>query len=123
VRQSGQPVGDVELPPWAPSPAAFLATHRAALEAPSVSANLHHWLDLVFGHKQRGRAAVDADNVFRHLTYEGEPPPTPPHPPPPRMHWMGRAMDSREEGMDSREEGMDSREEGMDSRGAPEGPD
>jgi hypothetical protein len=36
-----------------------------------VSANLHHWIDLIFGHKQRGPAAVDADNVFYHLTYEG----------------------------------------------------
>jgi hypothetical protein len=44
---------------------------RAALEAPYVSANLHHWIDLIFGHKQRGPAAVDADNVFYHLTYEG----------------------------------------------------
>lgn len=36
-----------------------------------MSANLHHWIDLIFGHKQRGPAAVDADNVFYHLTYEG----------------------------------------------------
>jgi len=43
-------VDDVELPPWAASsPARFLALHRAALESPYVSANLHHWIDLVFG--------------------------------------------------------------------------
>ena len=43
-------VDDVELPLWAAgSPARFLALHRAALESPYVSANLHHWIDLVFG--------------------------------------------------------------------------
>ncbi|WIA38602.1 hypothetical protein OEZ86_001912 [Tetradesmus obliquus] len=71
IRQSGQPVADVVLPPWAGGPEELLALHRAALEAPYVSANLHHWIDLIFGHKQRGPAAVDADNVFYHLTYEG----------------------------------------------------
>lgn len=50
VRQGGRPVGDVDLPPWAEGdPSRFLALHRAALEAPFVSANLHHWIDLVFG--------------------------------------------------------------------------
>lgn len=71
-RQNGRMVGDVELPPWAQgSPARFLATMRAALEAPVVSANLHHWLDLVFGAKQQGEAAAAADNVFHPLTYHG----------------------------------------------------
>ena len=36
-----------------------------------MSANLHHWIDLIFGYKQRGQAAVDANNVFFHLTYGG----------------------------------------------------
>jgi len=64
----------VELPPWAGgAAAAFLATHRAALEAPPVSACLHAWIDLIFGCKQRGPEAVAADNVFYHLTYEGAP--------------------------------------------------
>ena len=45
TRQSGRPVGDVELPEWAAAePHRFLALHRAALEAPFVSANLHHWI-------------------------------------------------------------------------------
>ncbi len=45
TRQSGRAVGDVELPQWAAaSPQRFLALHRAALEAPFVSANLHHWI-------------------------------------------------------------------------------
>ncbi|KAG2501969.1 hypothetical protein HYH03_000465 [Edaphochlamys debaryana] len=71
VRQSGRAVNDVELPPWASDPRDFLAKHRAALEAPPVSRQLHAWIDLIFGHKQRGPAAEEADNVFFHLTYEG----------------------------------------------------
>jgi len=72
-RQDGRVVGDVELPPWAgDSPERFLATQRAALESPFVSANLRHWIDLIFGVKQRGKAAEGANNVFRHLTYEGK---------------------------------------------------
>ncbi len=64
-------MGDVALPPWARSPEHFLAAQRAALESPSVSAQLHAWIDLVFGCKQRGQPAFEADNVFYHLTYEG----------------------------------------------------
>jgi Beige/BEACH domain len=31
--------------------------------------NLHHWIDLIYGYKQRGDEAVAADNLFYHLTY------------------------------------------------------
>ena len=130
TRQNGRAVGDVELPPWATGGAAhFQAVLCAAMEAPYVSANLHHWIgeprlprmrrlhasrfdrvpaslpvlpfcrrcltdtpaslpmlpvaacchhcclglgaDLIFGYKQQGEAAVEADNVFRHTSYEG----------------------------------------------------
>jgi hypothetical protein len=70
--QDGKLVGDVELPPWAGGdPRRFVELHRSALESEYVSSNLHHWIDLVFGYKQRGRAAVEACNVFFHLTYSG----------------------------------------------------
>jgi hypothetical protein len=36
-----------------------------------VSENLHDWIDLIFGYKQRGLAAEEAMNVFIHLTYDG----------------------------------------------------
>ena len=41
------------------------------MESEYVSQNLHHWVDLIFGYKQKGKAAIDANNVFFHLTYEG----------------------------------------------------
>jgi WD40 repeat protein len=70
--QNGVEVSDVALPPWANgSPAEFVRLNREALESSVVSASLHHWIDLIFGYKQQGPAAVEACNVFYHLTYEG----------------------------------------------------
>ncbi|XP_024932828.3 protein SPIRRIG isoform X2 [Ziziphus jujuba] len=71
-KQSGEKVGDVMLPPWAKGSAReFIRKHREALESDYVSENLHHWIDLIFGYKQRGKAAEEAVNVFYHYTYEG----------------------------------------------------
>ncbi|KAL9450104.1 hypothetical protein AB3S75_011937 [Citrus x aurantiifolia] len=72
VKQDGEPIGDVSLPPWAKgSPEVFINKNREALESEYVSSNLHHWIDLVFGYKQRGKPAVEAANIFYYLTYEG----------------------------------------------------
>ncbi|XP_063226772.1 WD repeat and FYVE domain-containing protein 3 isoform X2 [Bacillus rossius redtenbacheri] len=71
-KQSGVQLGDVVLPPWAKGdPREFIRVHRAALECDYVSQHLHEWIDLIFGCKQQGPAAVDAVNVFHHLFYEG----------------------------------------------------
>jgi hypothetical protein len=71
-KQSGDKVGDVVLPPWAKgSTREFIRKHREALESDYVSENLHHWIDLIFGYKQRGKMAEEATNVFYHYTYEG----------------------------------------------------
>lgn len=64
-------VNHVDLPAWATSPDDFISKMRAALESDHVSQQLHHWIDLIFGYKQRGEAARVADNVFYHITYEG----------------------------------------------------
>lgn len=64
-------VNDVVLPPWAKSPEDFIAIHRRALESEYVSQNLNHWIDLIFGYKQKGPKAVEALNVFYYCSYEG----------------------------------------------------
>jgi len=69
--QKGEKVGDVKLPKWASNAVDFVAKQRAALESEHVSKNLHTWIDLIFGFKQRGAEAVKATNVFYYTTYEG----------------------------------------------------
>ena len=36
-----------------------------------MSKNLHKWIDLIFGYKQRGQEAIKANNVFHPSAYEG----------------------------------------------------
>eukprot|EP00049_Salpingoeca_infusionum_P028036 m.35840 g.35840 ORF g.35840 m.35840 type:complete len:981 (-) comp9928_c0_seq3:227-3169(-) len=72
ITQKGEMVADVELPPWAKDSTHFLEICREALESDYVSDNIHHWIDLIFGFKQRGIHAVRADNVFYYMTYEGQ---------------------------------------------------
>jgi hypothetical protein len=68
---TGEQAGDVQLPPWAHTPDQFVATMRRALESEYVSEHLHEWIDLVFGYKQRGQEAINANNVFYYMSYEG----------------------------------------------------
>ncbi|XP_029426239.1 lysosomal-trafficking regulator isoform X3 [Nannospalax galili] len=72
VRQNGERVNHVNLPPWARNdPRLFILIHRQALESDHVSQNICHWIDLVFGYKQKGKASVQAINVFHPATYFG----------------------------------------------------
>nr|XP_026646494.1 neurobeachin isoform X5 [Zonotrichia albicollis] len=71
VREDDIVVNDVDLPPWAKKPEDFVRINRMALESEFVSCQLHQWIDLIFGYKQRGPEAVRALNVFHYLTYEG----------------------------------------------------
>uniref|UniRef100_A0A673MLC7 Lysosomal-trafficking regulator-like n=1 Tax=Sinocyclocheilus rhinocerous TaxID=307959 RepID=A0A673MLC7_9TELE len=65
VRQNSERVNHVNLPPWARNdPRLFILIHRQALESDQVSQTLCQWIDLVFGLKQKGKAAVQAINVF-----------------------------------------------------------
>ena len=68
----GKDVSHVELPPWAKGSAeTFINLMRDALESDICSEMLPHWIDLMFGYKQRGKEAKKANNVFHHLTYFG----------------------------------------------------
>ena len=64
------PKGDVALPPWCSSALEFVYLNRKALESDYVSRNLHHWIDLMFGYKQRGEEAVKASNVYNPELYD-----------------------------------------------------
>ncbi len=44
----------------------FTRQCREALECDYVSAHLHHWIDLIFGYKQRGEEALEANNCESH---------------------------------------------------------
>jgi len=72
IRHDSIRVNDVILPPWAENTKDFVYKMRLALESDYVSQHLHEWIDLIFGYKQRGDEARQADNLFHYLTY-GEP--------------------------------------------------
>lgn len=59
---------DLAIPTWSTSAEDFVAQHRAMLESDHASAHLHSWIDLTFGFKLAGEAAVKARNV--HLAIE-----------------------------------------------------
>jgi len=67
----GVTVDHVKLPPWARDPHHFTKMHRDALESEHVSANLHKWIDLIFGVRQRGEPANAACNSYYYTSYEG----------------------------------------------------
>lgn len=73
MTQKHERVCDIVLPAWAHNdPREFIRINRAALESRYVSEHLHEWIDLIFGCKQKGRLAEEAQNLFIHITYEGE---------------------------------------------------
>ena len=76
--QAGKVLGNVVLPPWTSNAYDFIEKQKEALESEYVSKNLHHWIDLIFGYKQRppyldggSQAAVDACNIFIKNSYQG----------------------------------------------------
>ena len=62
--------GYVNLPNWAMNSSnVFVYMNRKALESNYVSMNIHKWIDLIWGFKQRGPEAEKADNTFYPLMY------------------------------------------------------
>ena len=55
---------DLALPSWASSPEEVISVHRGVLEGDIVSANLHYWIDIMFGYKLTGHEAVRYKNVY-----------------------------------------------------------
>lgn len=55
---------DLAVPSWASDPTEFIKLHRDALESHRVSSQIHHWIDITFGYKMSGQAAVAAKNVM-----------------------------------------------------------
>lgn len=61
----------MELPPWAANnPYFFIAQMRQILESEDCASTINHWIDLLFGMKQRGEAAKVNYNIYYYLTYE-----------------------------------------------------
>jgi len=60
-------VDSVVLPSWAKSRHHFIAMNYLSLEHPKTTANLHKWIDLIFGEKQQSHEAF---NLFKPLTSE-----------------------------------------------------
>ncbi|XP_010276538.1 PREDICTED: protein GFS12 isoform X2 [Nelumbo nucifera] len=57
-------MSDLAVPSWVSSPEEFIKLHRDALESNRVSQQIHHWIDITFGYKMSGQAAIAAKNVM-----------------------------------------------------------
>jgi len=74
VRQNGEGIDNVVLPLWCKSdPRLFITIMRQALESNYVTNNLNNWIDLIFGYKQSGKAALEAINCYHPACYFGYP--------------------------------------------------
>jgi lysosomal-trafficking regulator len=73
-RQNGDNIDNVILPKWCKGdPRLFVNVMRQALESRYVTTNLNNWIDLIFGYKQSGKAAIDSINCFHPAVYFGYP--------------------------------------------------
>ena len=71
IMQNKKRVHNIELPEWSKdNPYLYVTKLRRAFEDNTVSKNIHKWIDLIFGFKQRGEEAIKNINCFVHITYE-----------------------------------------------------
>ena len=66
-----KPVNDIEMPPWARGDAyIFVNKHRKLLESAEISEKINEWFNIIFGSKQKGKAAKNIGNQFIRQAYE-----------------------------------------------------
>ena len=65
-------VNDIEMPQWAGKGDAymFVKKHRELLESIEISEKINEWFNIIFGSKQKGKAAKAIGNLFIKQTYE-----------------------------------------------------
>ena len=64
-------VNDIEMPQWSRGDAyIFVKKHRELLESAEISEKINEWFNLIFGSKQKGKAAKAIGNLFIRQTYE-----------------------------------------------------
>ena len=70
IRRNKVKVNDVECPLWSGNdPYKLVAYLNLAFESDFVSSNIGGWIDLVFGFKQRGKEALNNNNVYMFNCY------------------------------------------------------
>ncbi|EAY02572.1 Beige/BEACH domain containing protein [Trichomonas vaginalis G3] len=68
--QAKKPNDDVELPKWSKNATEFVYLHRKILESPKVTENLHHWIDLIWGVRQKSNSDGFPENIYSQEMYE-----------------------------------------------------
>ena len=64
-------VNNIEMPHWSYRDAyIFIKKHRELLESIEISEKINEWFNIIFGSKQKGKAAKTIGNLFLRQTYE-----------------------------------------------------
>ena len=64
-------VNDITLPPWSMNNGyLFVSYHRELLESNEISEKIHEWFNIIFGSKQKGKAAKKIYNLFTEQSYD-----------------------------------------------------
>ncbi len=67
---SGGKTFDVILPEWSKNNSySYISIHKELFEINQISDNLSDWVDLIFGYKQSGKNAIEANNLFFSESY------------------------------------------------------